>query len=344
MLGLATSSLGQTVIVQNGLGEKGFGWMFQHGSACYAAVPRHVAGPFPRVTITTAAPVAAGTGTVIAPFWDGIDLALVVVRGEASGHCTADLADLRTDATGRTATEAMLLRLLPNGEEERVPLRIENRNYLSFDAVVISGAEITQGTSGAFAFVGGKPIGMAFASSATDRATFMRSEEIHMHISRYLGEQGVAFTAPAAAGPTATSPAPPPPGAGIALELVGATMAPINPQFSPENLLDEGLFVFEPSRTMRITLRTAGSQLASLRRVQLLAPADGGHAMPKRILVQYSTEAQGHSFREWFRGEMARDGIFDTGAMPPRNMRRIQITLLDTWSDGPVALDRVIVD
>lgn len=331
------------MIVQNGLGEKGFGWMFAQGGACYAVLPRHVAGPLPRVTVTTATPVASGTGTVIAPFWDGIDLALVVVRGEAAAGCAGRLDALMPDAGARRAAEATLLRLKPTGEEESVPLRIENRGYLTFDGVPMSAAEITQGTSGAFAFVRGQPIGMAFASTGPGRATFMRAEEIHMHLSRYLSEQGGAYAAPAATGAAQPEIAPPAAGS-VALELEGASMAPTNPAFAPENLLEDGMFVFDRSAIMRVTFRAAGGGVATLRRLRVVSPTDTGHALPKTILVQYSLDASGQSFREWTRGEMAPDGIFDTGVMAPRNMRRVAITILDSWADGPVALDSVIAD
>lgn len=340
----ATSALAQTVIVQNGLGEKGYGWMFAHAGTCYAVLPRHVAGPLPRVTVTTATPVASGTGTVIAPFWEGIDLALIVVRGEAAASCTGKLDTLRPNAIARRAVEASLLRILPTGEEERVPLRVENRGYLTFEGVSTSTAEIAQGTSGAFAFVGEQPIGMAYASTGPDRATFMRVEEIHMHLDRYLSEQGGAYAVSSpgqeqVAGEQAATLA-----GGVPLELEGASMAPTNPAFAPENLLEDGLFVFEQRRHMRIVLRVAKGGVAAVRRLRLTSPAGGEYALPKAILVQYSLDGSGQNFREWTRGQMAPDGVFDTGEMAARNMRRIAITILDTWSNGPVALDQAIAD
>lgn len=332
------------MIVQNGLGEKGFGWMFSHGGQCYAVLPRHVAGPLPRVTVNTAAPVASGTGTVLTPFWDGIDLALLVVRGEATQSCSGRLDSLRPDTAARRSVSANLLRLLASGEEERVPLRIENRNYLTFDGVVAtSGAEVAQGTSGAFAFVGDQPVGMAITSTATGRATFIRVEEIHMHIGRYLAEQGGAYAAPTTVSVQQQAEASIAVGA-VTLQLEGTSMPPINPAFAPENLLEDGLFVFDQTRTMRMSFSMADNGVSTIRQLQLISPASDEYATPKTILVQYSVDSEGLSFREWMRGQMAPDGVFDSGMLAPRNMRRIAITILDTWSDGPVAIDQVVAN
>lgn len=334
------------MIVQNGLGEKGFGWMFSHGGQCYAVLPRHVAGPLPRVTVSTAAPVSTGTGTVLTPFWDGIDLALLVVRGEAAQSCVGQLDALRPDAAARRSVSANLLRLLASGEEERVSLRIENRNYLTFDGVVTtSNAEVAQGTSGAFAFIGDQPVGMAITSTGTERATFMRAEEIHMHLGRYLAEQGGAYVAPPAQ-PVQQAETNTILQGAVALHLEGASMPPTNPSFAPENLLEDGLFVFDQTRTMRMTFRMAEGGLSTVRQVQVVAAAaaDSEYATPKTILVQYSLDSEGPSFREWIRGQMAPDGVFDTGLMSPRNMRRMAITILDTWSDGTVAIDQVVAN
>ena len=40
---------------------------------------------------------------------------------------------------------------------------------------------------------------------------------------------------------------------------------------------------------------------------------------------------------------MPPDGLFDSGQRAPRNTRWIKITVLSTWADGPVAIDKVLV-
>ena len=171
----------QTVNVQNGLNENGFGWMFRSGGTCYAVMPRHVAGPLPRVTLTTAAPVANGSGSVIHPFWPGLDLSIAVVRGGIEARCTETLDRLDLSRRAGRAARAELHRLDPTGEEERIAISLERRNYLTIDGeVATNNAEIYQGTSGAFAFVGEEPIGMAITSDDPKRLVLMRSEELSL--------------------------------------------------------------------------------------------------------------------------------------------------------------------
>ncbi|HAE46041.1 MAG: hypothetical protein CMO30_21460 [Tistrella sp.] len=337
-----TSAQAQTVSVKNGEGENGFGWMFGQAGTCYAVMPRHVAGIFPRVTISTAAPVQTGTGTVIAPFWEGIDLAIAVVRGIEEDRCTERLDTLNIDSAGRRAAEASLLRLSPSGEEERVPLHIMRRDYLTLEARIEGGREIMQGTSGAFAFVGETPIGMAYASADPGQATFMRSEEILINLRRFLNEQGAAYAAPSAA--VTLQPADPSARGGLQLVVANSSTPPINPRFAPENLAGDGVFVYDGVPGARIVFGFATGDVAAVQRLRITAPTTAGYALPRTIIVQYSLDAEGRRFREWTRGQMAPDGLFDTGQMAPRNMRWVALTILDAWSTGPVVIDEVIVD
>ena len=80
---------------QNGEGDWGYGWMFGHAGNCYAALPKHVAGLQPKVTVATAAPVESDRATIVKPFWPDLDLALAVInRGPLDARCTARLTDL----------------------------------------------------------------------------------------------------------------------------------------------------------------------------------------------------------------------------------------------------------
>ena len=134
----------------------------------------------PRVNLATAAPIVTGTGRMIRPFWEGVDLALAVASEAFQPRRTASLDDLRPSRSAQTATSALLLRLRPDDSEDRTPLTMEDRNYISFTGSVGPGeGEITQGTSGAFAFVRGEPIGMAITSDQSSRALFMRADPVH---------------------------------------------------------------------------------------------------------------------------------------------------------------------
>lgn len=337
----AFPAMAQTVSVLNGLGERGHGFLFERGGTCYAAMPRHVAGPFPRVTLSTAAPVVSGTATVLTPFWDGIDLALAVVREGLADRCTSTLDDLDPSPQARTASRAQLLRLSDGGAEERSGLSIEDRSYLTFSGIIDAGeTEITQGTSGAFAFADGQPIGMAIASDNPERAIFMRSEEISLNIGRFLSERAgglrINSAAPSSDGDAA--------GAGLPLVIVSSSVAPINPLHAPENMLVEGEFVFAPSRHTRFDFRFEPEGIRSVSRLRIVSPKDGEYAIPKTILVQTAVDQAGQRFRSWMRGEMGPDGIFDTGQMADRNARRVRVQILDFWRAGPAAIARVRAD
>lgn len=316
--------------------------MFQHAGNCYAALPRHVAGEFfPKVTISTAAPVVSDQAVIIRPFWESIDLAIAVLdRGPLDARCTARLDDMRASDTTRGAASALLLRITPTGEEERLPITIVgSRTYLTFEGQITrQGDTIGQGTSGAFAFVNGRPLGMAYETTGTTGATFMRSEEIHMNLERFLAEQGSAFIAPQ------VQPSTEPVGSGVILRDAVASVPPVLPQFGPENLLGDGLFVATPRGPLELTFQTDGDGASSVSRIRLSAPTDGTYAIPKGISIYLDAGEAGDRFRFWTQGEMRPDGVFDTGPLAARNARWIRIVIRSAWSDNDLALDRIIID
>ncbi|MBJ3763353.1 hypothetical protein ILP92_11410 [Maribius pontilimi] len=336
----ANTIAAQEVRIQNGLGEWGFGWMFRFENSCHIALPAHVAGPLPKITVATAAPMATDQATVRLPFWPDLDLAVAIVDpGPLDGRCTATLADLKQSTRSRNATQAVLSRVLPLGDEERLPLQILDRNYLTFiGQVADSDDAIAQGTSGAFAFVGSTPIGMAITSDDPTRATFLRAEEIAMNIERYLNEQGVAFRSspqePAANGDTSQ---------GFALTEISTNSLPVLPQFSPENLTGQGLYVTRPDAQVEITLRLEGKSPVGVGRLRITAPG-GDYAVPRDIAIFLDPSTTGDRFRFWTQGRMTPDGQFDTGRLAPRNARLVRILLRDAWSAGDIALDRVSVE
>lgn len=341
--GYYTNAQAQTVSVLNGDGEHGHGFMFAHFGNCYVALPRHVAGRdfFPRINLSTAAPVVNGTATVFRPFWEGVDLALAVASEALADRCTASLDDLDPSQRARAAGSGQLLRLLPDGSEDRVQIDIEDRGYLIFTGRVAPSdpSEIAQGTSGAFVFAFGEPIGMAITSDDTRRATFMRSEEIHMNIGRYLSRSGAAPTGPGAPSATIDDE---PSREGLPLAVVSSSVPSVNPSQAPENMLGDGLFVFEQARQMVFDFRFEPDTVRPLSRLKVIAPTDGRYALPKTILIQVSSEAEGERFRALLRRQAGPDGVFDTGEIAPRFVRRIRLIVLDTWSAGLVAIERVV--
>ncbi|QPM90832.1 hypothetical protein PSAL_020740 [Pseudooceanicola algae] len=316
--------------------------MFMHLGNCYVVLPRHVAGAdyFPRINLSTSAPVVSGTGTVIRPFWEGIDLALAVASEAMRPRCTAELEDLTPSRAAQAASIAQLLRLMPDGSEERVQILVKDRSYLTFDGQVsdTDGAEIAQGTSGAFAFSGTDPIGMAITSDDTQRATFMRAEEIRLNIGRYLSQSGSA-TRPERIGiPSETSQLSE---GALPLTLVSASVPAIGPSQAPENMLSDGLFVFAPSQRMIFDFRFEPDEAHPLSRLRITSPSDGDYAVPKNVLVQVAIDAEGSSFRTYQRRQVGPDGVLDTGNIAQRFVRRLRVIVLDAWGDGLIAIDNV---
>ncbi len=331
-----TNGVAQTVSVQNGLGEYGFGWMFGRGGACYVVMPKHVAGPFPRVTVSTAAPVDSATATVISPFWDGIDLSVGVARGALVDRCDAQIDDLTETRAAAAAYRADLLRLTPNGELQRRALTLSERSYLTFTGTLSDGNDdIAQGTSGAFAFVNDKPIGMAITSDDPARARFMRAGEILVHLRRFLDEQsGVYLPADDPANQTELAE----PDA-LPLRYIRSAMPPINPMFAPENLVADGQFIFAPQRRMSFTV--GFDEIRPVSRLVIRATPSATQTSPKGLIVQWSTDKDGQRFREWTRAEMGPDGVYDTGPMAPRNLRFLKVIMLDNWGSGDVVIDSI---
>lgn len=333
-------ALAQTVSVLNGLGERGFGYMFEEGGICYAAMPRHVAGTFPHVTLSTAAPVVTGTGIVQDPFWPGIDLVVVVVREGLAERCTGTLDDFRPSPSARTAAEAQLMRLDPAGGEDRATVQIVDRDYLSLTGRLTGpDADIAQGTSGAFAFAQGEPIGMAIQSDDPGRAYFMRSEEIALNIGRFMTERSGGFVDAPVPGAVASAAGP-----GLSLVLFSSSAAPVNPAFAPENMLGDGMFVFDPTTSAVLDFRFEPEGTRPIGRVRITSPTDQGYALPKSILVQIAPNADSGRYLPLYRGQMGPDGLFDTGPMSARNAQRLRLIVLDAWSDGPIAIDTVRAD
>lgn len=316
--------------------------MFTHSGNCFVALPRHVAGElFPKVTIQTAAPVQRDQATVIKPFWEGVDLAVGVVdRGILNSRCIATLDDLLPSPPALGASTAQVLRVTPQGEDERFSIRIKDRTHIKFTAEASDPSDtFMQGTSGAFAFVDGKPIGMALESDHPARATFMRSEEIEMHLRRYLSQQGGTFITP--------EPAPAPPsemGPGLPFRVHGVNMPPSLPQYAPENVLGDGDYIFRPSGIAELLLLSESGRPASVSRLRMISPM-GTLAIPKDVVIYLDHSEGGQRARFWAAGQMTPDGIFDTGRLAPQNARWVKIMIRSYWSNATeAAISSVRVD
>ncbi|WP_306131947.1 hypothetical protein [Roseivivax marinus] len=337
-----TDTLAQSVSIKNGFEEYGFGWMFHHAGTCHVVMPRHVAGPFPRVTVTTSAPVASATARTFSPFWDEIDLAVGVVRGGLEDRCTWELDDFIETPRVASSVRGVLHRVTASGDLDRTEVQIMDRDYLNFEAEIdADGTEIAQGTSGAFVLAGDGLAGMSVTSEGTRSATFLRADEIYIHVSRFLGEANVSngfvqedleSSAARASGAV---------GGRVPLELREASVPPTNPMSPPESMTADGQFVFAPSRQMTFVFGTRSGDLAPISRLRITSDPDSGFAMPQQIIVRRSVAKLPQSFRTWSRGEVAKDGVFDTGAGVPINTRWIEVRIISTQGSGDIAIDEV---
>lgn len=331
-----TGVAAQTIAIRNGKGEQGHGWMFRNRSVCYAVLPRHVAGTRPRITATTAAPVESGTGDVLLPFWDGIDLAIAVLRGGIEARCTAELTDLKPTVTARNAPTAQLYRLTPGGEEERIALRITSRTYLLLEGEVTDGREVFQGTSGAFAFSSGRPIGMAITTDDPSHVDLMRSEEIAMNVERFLSERGAPLSVSEAAVSTEVD--------GLYLEIARVSVPPVSPNGAPENVLtDEGAYVFPPVRNAEILLRVVGDAPLPVADLRITATPERGLSVPRRFVATTSDHAEPRDFRRWIVDEVPPDGRYTSEPRAVRLARWVRIVIASTWGEGDIRVERIAV-
>ncbi|MFX0547428.1 hypothetical protein ACEWPL_017990 [Roseovarius sp. S1116L3] len=322
----------QTVAIENGEGEVGHGYMFRYAGTCYVAMPRHVRGMFPKIRISTAAPVVIGTADAYTPFWDGLDLAVAVARGEIATRCTASLQNMPGISSAQRTAD--LEYLLPKGEIARLQVRVADINYLFIETNVEQGT-IPEGMSGSFLFQDDRPVGMAVQSDSSDHVRFIRIEEVVMNLNRWLADRGAVFAQLAEPNPVRQ-----PTGFEVVLEEAG--VLPVDASSGPENLLhEEGDFVFLPEGIVEMEFRTPGDTAADLTRVRMRADPEADYAMPLRVRIAVSGSNSGR-LRTFWSGQMGSDGILDTG---PRaigtRVRRIVISIYSASAPGPVGLRQI---
>lgn len=337
LLALVTLPAAQTVLVRSDLGQNGYGWMFREGQTCYVALPSHVAGPLPQITLTSEAPVVIGTASVLRPFWPGIDLAVGVVRGGIRDRCTASLDALETTSTARQAGQLRLRRISDTGAAEWTQLDVIESSYLTIEAeITVDQRDVFGGTSGALAFFGDRPVGMAYEAPDNSRIRLMRSDEMVIHLRRYLIEEGVAFAATAAPTPIEQP-------AGVAVTIDRVSQPPISTEFGADNVLGNGIYVFEPVRGAEIVLRIEADTPISLHGIRIEAPPEAGYAVPRDILIMTDAGATGDAFGVWIRARIPADGVYDSGPVAGRNARWIKIVFGSAHAPGPVTIGRIVL-
>lgn len=331
-----TPAFAQAVTIQSG-DEFGHGFMVRQGSACYVLLPRHVAAGQRRVTVFSAAPIVHSGALVETPFWDGMDLAIGVVRGAIESRCTVELSSLNVSAQPENGARTQLLRLRQSGEPERIDMLVTDSQYLTIEAEFTDGkSELFKGTSGAFLFAGNTPLGMAVKALSSTKGRFVRIEEIYQNVARRVSRRA-GFSVADASAPTMT---PDDADAGLAFRVVDATLPPIAPDLSESNIDGPGSYVFRLTRPNRIAFQTAEGGTVSLSQVKLLADTDSGHAVPRHIRIDVSSSPDGQRTRHFYSGEMPPDGILLAKAQPTL-ARWVFVTISSGWDSSQIGLDSI---
>lgn len=331
-----TPALAQTVTVQSG-DEFGHGFMVRQGGTCYVLLPKHVAAGQRRVTVFSAAPVVHSAALIETPFWDGMDLAIGVVRGAIEKRCTIELHNLDISAQPESGARTQLLRLRQSGEPERVEMLVTDSQYLTLEAEITDGkSELFKGVSGAFLFTGDKPLGMVIQALSTTKGRFIRIEEIYQNVARRISRRAGFSTIDDGAAVTMTGDD----DDGLSFRLVSTTLPPIAPDLSENNLSGPGSYVFQLIRSNQMAFQTAEDGTISLSQVRLRADLESGYAVPRDIRIDVSSSPDGQRTRPFYSGEMPSDGVLVAKAQPTR-ARWVFVTISSGWDSSQIGLDSI---
>lgn len=330
----STPLLAQTVAVHSG-DQNGHGFLVREGTVCYLVLPKHVAAGRRNVTVFSAAPVVHSSALIETPFWDGMDLAIGIVRGEVEDRCVRRLSELDATAQPETGANVQMLRLRQSGEPERIPMRITDSQYLTLDAEIADGkSELFKGTSGAFLFAGETPVGMAIETVSPTEGRFIRIEEIFQNVERRVKRRsGFAKVELQSQTPEPTV------DDGVPFDFVSATLPPIDPDYSEANLAGPGSYVFSLTRPNRLAFKARGGTAATVSQIQLRSEQNEAFGIPRNILVELSNTEDGLRTRIPTTVEMGPDGILNVTLQ--QKTRWVFITIRSAWDGTTIGLDNI---
>jgi hypothetical protein len=326
----------QIVRVESGP-EVGHGFVLRHGGVCYLITPRHVTGSRRIATVKTASPMRSASATMESPFWDDMDLAIGTVRAEGLGdYCRTPLTQFDQSLEVDAGQPMHLLRLRDTGEVERSALEFEDARYLTFKARMARQEDaFFRGTSGAFAFVGDRPMGMVVSTTDGQEGQFIRIEELYQNIARWV-QRSVRFVGTAPSADTA------PLVDGMRIVLHSVTQPPLNSDTAPENMRQEGAYVFPAGRN-QIIFRIPGVNPGALARIDLRSDPDADYALPRLIRVEVSTATEPTAgWRHFAEAEMAPDGVF-TINRSAQLARWVRFTIETAQDFGPIGIEAVLM-
>ncbi|MEQ9696019.1 hypothetical protein [Shimia sp. SDUM112013] len=178
---------GEVVSIQNG---KGHGFLFHYAQQCLMVLPQHVHGRRPSLTFSGRSVQFSGQASVLYQHIDELDLSLAQVTQIGGDNCGPAWFDL-VATRGQTLPDQVTLRRVEGqGVSTRTPMHVNEQGPTRFRAKVFSAFSangIYQGTSGATAFAGTVPIGMAIEAPRADTADFLRYDRIVEGIARVAG-------------------------------------------------------------------------------------------------------------------------------------------------------------
>jgi len=329
--------MAQTVAIHSGE-EQGHGFLVRDGATCYVILPKHVAAGRRSVTVFSAAPVVHSSALIETPFWDGMDLAIGVVRGEVESRCIRNVSDLDVSVQPEAGSKVQLLRLRQSGEPERIDMLMTDSQYLTLDADIADGkSELFKGTSGAFLFDGDTPLGMVIEAVSPTKGRFIRIEEIFQNVNRRV-ERRAGFASaedPVDANPAATD-------EGLPFVFVSATLPPIDPALSEANLSGAGSYVFKLTKPNRLAFKVAGNEAMPVSGITVVSSVDDISGLPRDIKIEVSSSEDGQRTRPFASAEMATDGVLDIRRSPTL-ARWVFISIQSGWDGAEIGIDSVII-
>ena len=187
---LTGQSLAGPVAVSSGAGE-GQGYLFSYRGNCFLILPKHVHGRGRKVDVATTAPVLHGLGEIL-NLKTVYDLSLAYVPPGLESHCSDRWADLPDDVSSLLDENrtALMTRISGSGVEERVMMTVTGVRFDEIDAVPVDSNTIFKGTSGGFMFIDDVPVAMAIDAEGTDKAVFLRMDEIRSELARLVESRG----------------------------------------------------------------------------------------------------------------------------------------------------------
>lgn len=321
--------------------ERGQGIIFTHDEHCYLLTAKHVSGGRPRAQVI-AEGALSGSASLRFPFWDGLDLAVGIVRRGASERCSGSIDDLKgSGGTIGQSDKAVLVLINDEGFVDRLKMNILETRYLDLEAEFVGSDDTAiarQGMSGGFLFVNGKPVGMAMETIDGRVIRFMRIEEIHQNVSRWIGTQNeIKLPTVADMKETATGSLP--------LLVTSVSAQAISEEYLPENLLINGeSYAFEPKRNAEIIFDVLTDKKATISSIQIRSQGTSGMTMPRRVVIFASSDTQGNRWKTFWSGEMSRDGFLDTGPRAQTWARRIKVVVASGWSHGPMTISSILAN